>query len=66
VEYATGPLRLPAVLHDLKPLVRVLAHFESNLVRLFEAAPPVVQPLCVIAGIDLGGCVQQECRLSRS
>jgi hypothetical protein len=48
----TGPLHLPAVLHNLKPLFRVLNHFESSLVRLFEVVPPVVQPLCVIAGID--------------
>ena len=40
------------MLHDLKLLTRVLDHFESNLVRLFEAAPPVVQPLRVLAGID--------------
>ena len=48
----TGPLHLPAVLHNLKLLARVLNHFESSLVRLFEAAPPVVQPLRVISGID--------------
>jgi len=49
---APGPLHLPAVLHNLKPIARVLNHFASSLVRLFEAAPPVVQPLCMIAGID--------------
>ena len=47
-----GPLHLPAVLRTLKPLVRVLNHFESCLVCLFDVAPPVVQPLRVIAGID--------------
>jgi hypothetical protein len=29
-----------------------LNHFESCLVYLFDVAPLVVQPLCVIAGID--------------
>ena len=48
----TGSLHLPAVLHNSKPLTRVLNHFESSLVRLFEAALPGVQPLRVIAGID--------------
>jgi len=46
------PLDLPAVLHDLEPLTRTLDHFQVHLVRPFEAADPVPQPLGLIATID--------------
>jgi hypothetical protein len=47
-----GPFHFPAVLDDLKPLAGVLDNFQINLVRLFQAAYPVAQPLGIIATID--------------
>ena len=45
-------LHLPAVLHDLKALASVLHHFQINLMRLFTAAHPIVQPRRLIASVD--------------
>jgi hypothetical protein len=45
-------LSLPAVLHDLKPFARVLDHSQINLVRLFEAAYLIAEPLLLIATFE--------------
>src|SRR5262245_15833354 len=49
---STGAFHFPAVLADLEPLAGVLDAFQSNLVRLLQAAAPVAQPLRLISAID--------------
>ena len=48
-----GPLALPAVLHTLKPLARVLDRCQPRIAHLFVTAHLVVQPLRLIACINL-------------
>ena len=45
-------LHFPPVLHHLEPLAGVFDYLQINLVRLFETAHPVPQPLRVIDAID--------------
>ena len=47
-----GAFHLTTVLHHLKPLAGVLDHCQIHLVRLLQVAPPVAQPLRLIASID--------------
>src|SRR5262245_47732851 len=47
----TRAFRLPAVLHDWKAVGGVLDDCQVHLVRLLQAAPPVAQPLRLIAAV---------------